>query len=284
MSAPPVSDSDPRPVLIFGCGYLGLRAARVWVAAGRRVVALTRGKRAGELSHAGIEPIVGDICDPGTLPHFPAASTVLYAVGLDRTAGRSMREVYTDGLRNVLARLPTPTRLLHVSSTSVYGQTDGAPVTETSPTEPTEESGKVVLEAENLVRSAMPDAIVLRFAGIYGPGRVLRRQALLAGEPLVGDAEKWLNLIHVEDGVRALLAAETRGRPGETYLVSDGTPVTRRDFYTHAANLIGAPPAAFDHRPASGEPNRQIDSRKLREECGFSPMFPTFREGLADSC
>jgi nucleoside-diphosphate-sugar epimerase len=179
--------------------------------------------------------------------------------------------------------LLTSPRFLYVSSTSVYGQTDGSVVTESSPTDPVEESGRVVLEAEGVLRAAVPDAIVLRFAGIYGPDRVLRRQALLAGEPLVGDADKWLNLIHVEDGVRAVLAAEARGRPGATYLVADGTPVRRRDFYTRAAELLGAPPAAFDHRPAQGEANRRIDAGTLRTACGFEPEFKSYREGLVQS-
>src|SRR5439155_10779702 len=110
---------------------------------------------------------------------------------------RSMREVYVGGLGHVLDTLPTPGRFVYVSSTGVYGQTDGTWVDERSETVPTEESGRVVLEAERLLRSKLPAAVVLRFAGIYGPGRLLRRQLLVAGEPLVGDAEKWLNLIHV---------------------------------------------------------------------------------------
>jgi nucleoside-diphosphate-sugar epimerase len=281
--APP----DPRPNLVVGCGYLGMRVAQTWRASGRRVCALTR-DRAAELAAAGLEPVVGDVTDPANLAALPAAGTLLYAVGLDRRAGRSMREVYVGGLANVLDQLATagrlPERFLYVSSTSVYSQTDGSWVDETSPTEPTEESGRVVLEAEQMLREKLPAAIVLRFAGIYGPGRVLRRQALLNGEPLVGDADKWLNLIHVADGVRALLAAEQRGRPGETYLVADGTPVTRRAFYTRSAELLGGPPARFEPAPPGPtDANRRVGNRKAREELGFVPEYPSYAEGLADS-
>jgi nucleoside-diphosphate-sugar epimerase len=133
-----------------------------------------------------------------------------------------------------------------------------------------------------VLRAKLPAAVILRFAGIYGPGRVLRRQALLNGEPLVGDADKWLNLIHVEDGVRAVLAAEERGRAGETYLVADGSPVTRREFYTRSAELLGAPSARFEHKPESAA-NRRISNRKARVELGFTPEYPSFAEGLAAS-
>ena len=281
-----MASPDSRPALIVGCGYLGSRVAAAWLQHGRRVVALTR-RRTAELASQGIEPILGDVLDPASLKNLPDASTILYAVGLDRTAGKSMREVYVEGLRNVLAALPGASRFLYVSSTSVYGQTDGSLLDETAPTEPLEESGKIVLDAERLLRERRPSAVVLRFAGIYGPGRVLRRQALLNGEPLIGDAEKWLNLIHVEDGVRAVLAAEERAVSGETYLIADNTPVRRRDFYTLSAQLLSAPPAWFEpHPPGSPVPpesNRRVNNQKARAELGFVPQFPSYAEGLRAS-
>src|SRR5256885_1753544 len=81
--------------------------------------------------------------------------------------------------------------------------------------------GRVVLEAEGVLRSACPEAVVLRFAGIYGPGRLLRERAIRAAEPMTGDPEVWLNLIHVDDGVEALLAAEQKALPGCVYNVCD---------------------------------------------------------------
>ncbi|HVK16234.1 MAG TPA: SDR family oxidoreductase [Fimbriiglobus sp.] len=277
--------APPPDVLVIGCGYLGRRVALRWIAAGRRVAALTRGRTA-ELAALGLEPIVSDVLDPDSLRRLPEVSTVLYAVALDRSSGRSMREVYVTGLGNVLAAMPPCGRFLYVSSTSVYGQADGSEVDESSATVPVEESGRVVLDAEKLLREKMPSAIVLRFAGIYGPDRLLRRQALLNGEPLVGDADKWLNLIHVEDGAGAVLAVEGHGRPGETYIVADDTPVRRREFYTQLARLLGAPGARFEPYPpgkvAQPEANRRVSNRKLRA-LGWVPRYPSYAEGLAAS-
>jgi nucleoside-diphosphate-sugar epimerase len=194
-----------------------------------------------------------------------------------------MRAVYVEGLGHVLDTLPECDRFIYVSSTGVYGQTDGGFVDERSPTEPLEESGKVVLEAERLLRSRRPDAIILRFAGLYGPGRLLRKQPILNGEPLVGDADRWLNLIHVEDGADAVLAAESRGEPGVTLNIADDSPVTRRDFYTLLAEFLGAPHAKFDHRPEPGTANRRITNQAARERLGWNPRFPSYREGLAAS-
>jgi nucleoside-diphosphate-sugar epimerase len=138
-----------------------------------------------------------------------------------------------------------------------------------------------VLEAERLLRARRPDAVVLRFAGIYGPDRLLRRrQQLASGEPFAGDAGKWLNLVHVEDGADAVLLAESRGVPGETYNVADGEPVTRRDFYTLLAELLGTAPPKFDERPEPGSANRRISNRAARERLRWSPRFPSYRSGL----
>ena len=268
-------------VLIIGCGYVGRRTAARWLAAGKRVAALTRGN-AEALRELGITPIVGDVLDLESLQSLPQAATVLHAVGLDRTSGKSMRKVYVNGLANVLEAIPRPERFVFISSTSVYGQTDGSWVTEQSPTEPREDSGQVVLDAERLLRGKLPEANVLRFAGIYGPGRLLRKQALLKGEPLVGDCEKWLNLIHVNDGVEAILAAEAQAPPGATFNVADGEPVSRRDFYTFWARVLNAPEAQFDHRPEPGTANRRIANAAAQEQLGWRPRFASYREGLIE--
>src|SRR5438093_6884595 len=102
-------------ILIIGCGYLGRRLASHCCAEGRRVFVTTRSaERAEEFRAEGLEPVVCDVTDPISLDRLPAAETVVYCVGLDRTAGPSMRTVYVDGIRNVLSHLPAPQRLLYV--------------------------------------------------------------------------------------------------------------------------------------------------------------------------
>jgi nucleoside-diphosphate-sugar epimerase len=264
-------------LLIVGCGYLGLRVARRACADGRTVYALTR-SRADHLRSLGIIPVVGDVTDPASL-NLPAVESVVHAVGLDRRSGKTMREVYVEGLAHLLDHLQVPRRFTFVSSTSVYGQTDGSWVDESSPTEPIEESGRVVREAEGLVRSRLPFATILRFAGIYGPGRILRKAALLAGDALLGDAGKWLNLIHVDDGATAVRLAEKV--TGETINIADDEPVTRRDFYTCSAELLNAPPAAFAAGPSTrGDTNRRIRNAKARRVLQFQPIYPSYRQGM----
>ncbi len=277
--------------LIIGCGYLGIRVARRWLDAGHRVWATTRNAmHAGELERLGIRPVICDVVRPESLKALPEVNTIVYTVGLDRTSGQSMREVYVTGLSSVLnqnGRNPRPVgRFIYVSSTGVYGQTGGEWVDETAATEPAGESGRIVLEAERALlahRQALPSATVLRFAGIYGPGRLLRRkEQLKAGTPLEGDAQAWLNLIHVEDGAAAVLAVEDRG-DSPVYNVCDNEPVRREVYFSYLADLLGTSAPRFESTTGSSDrANRRISNRKLRA-LGWEPRYPTFREGLRAS-
>jgi nucleoside-diphosphate-sugar epimerase len=283
-----------RQALIVGCGYLGRALARQWRQEGWVVVGTTRSP-AGTvaLREQGIEPVVCDVLDVPGLASLPRADVVVHCVGLDRTSGQSMRAVYVEGLANVVAALtrdgPGPGRFVYVSSAGVYGQGDGVVVDEGSATGPADDSGRVVLEAEQLLRERMPSALVLRCAGLYGPGRLIRAQALRAGEPITGDGDKWLNLIHVEDAAAAVQLAAERGRAGAVYNVCDGQPVRRRDFYAALADLLGAPPPRFVPYPPGAAPprseraDRRVSNRRLREELGFVPRYPSYVEGLAAS-
>lgn len=277
--------------LVIGCGYLGRRIAARWCAASHRVFATTRSPARGDEWRAiGLQPIVCDVLDPVSLRSLPKVESIAYCVALDRTTGISMRRLYVDGLANVLAALTLPApRFIYVSSTSVYGQTEGEEVNEQSSTAPQEESGNVVLEAEHLLRARLPSAIILRFGGIYGPGRLIRGQAIKENTPIVGDAEKWLNLIHVEDGAAAVVAADERAAPGSLYNVSDGTPVRRRVFYTKMAEVLAAPPPRFVPPPVGAMPapheraDRRILGRRLRDELRLTMQYPSFESGLVAS-
>lgn len=276
--------------LLFGYGYLGQRIAALWLEQGHRVFATTRSEATAQaMHHQGINPIVCDVLSPHTLKNLPAAESVVYCIALDRSSGQTMQQVYVDGLMNVLTHQPRPTRLIYVSSTSVYGQVNGEEVDEEAPADPLEESGKIVLEAEQRLRQKQPSAIVLRFSGIYGPGRLLRRRTLEKNEPIVGDPDKWLNLIHIDDGARAVLAAESHGTPGRTYNIADDLPVRRRDFYDALARLLIALPPVFrlptPNRPLPSheQANRRISNGRMQDELKVKLQYPSYEAGLPAS-
>ncbi len=274
--------------LVIGCGYLGRRVATIWRTRGARVSALTRSvENAAVLRKLEIEPVVGDVMQPSTLRSLPSADIVLYAVGYDPRAGLSKSAVYLNGLENVLRELNGRIGTIHyVSSTSVYGQQTGEWVDETSPCAPTTIDGRICLAAENAIWRQFPPrsraATVLRFSGIYGPGRLLRRlDSICRNEPIQANPDAFLNLIHVDDGARIVAELAERGRRGTTYLVTDDRPVRRREYYGLMARLVGVPEPSFQPAPADGSRfNKRCSNRRLREELGDIYQYPTIESGL----
>jgi nucleoside-diphosphate-sugar epimerase len=274
--------------LIIGCGYLGRRVAALWRSRGYAVTALTRtDENASELCSLGIEPIKGDVLRPDSLAAIPAADVVLYAVGYDKRAGATKRDVYVQGLTNVLREIaPRVERIFFVSSTSVYGQNAGEWVDETSDCDPGTENGKISLAAEDVVRTFFPidsgRTTILRFAGLYGPGRLLRRiESIRAAEPIPANPDAFLNLIHVEDGARVIVEL---GGGAPIYLVTDNRPICRREYYSRLAEVFGGPPPNFQTSTTDlASLNKRCSNARLRKELGDILRYPTFEFGLADS-
>ena len=243
-------------------------------------------------------PVVADLTANAELPIPQGVRSVLFAVGYDRQSGRSIHEVYVGGLANALAALPESVeRFVYISSTGVYGQVTGSEVDEDSPCQPTREGGRACLAAEELLRASKwaNKSVILRLAGIYGPGRTPRSQDLLAGKPIDAPATGWLNLIHVEDAARIVLLAEERshsvgglrGQPPKLYVVSDGQPVIRGDYYHELARLLGAPAPRFVE-PAAESPaaqraasDKRVNPQRMFADLRPTLLYPSYREGLA---
>jgi nucleoside-diphosphate-sugar epimerase len=277
--------------LIFGCGYLGQRVARRWRDAGHEVFVVTRrAERAPKLAGEGFRPIVADVVRPAGLAGLPAAQTVLYAVGHDRAAGATIHEVYAGGLQAVLDRLPDETeKIIYISSTGVYGQSGGETVDEDSATVPKREGGRASLAAERVLAAHRLGGrgIVLRMAGLYGPGRIPLADDIRRGRPIAAPRLGLLNLIHVDDAAGIVLAADARAAPPRAYVVSDGHPVERGEYYAELARLLGAPEPAFaaaaDDSPAgrrAAADKRASNARMLRE-LGVRLQYPSYRQALA---
>ena len=272
--------------LIVGCGYLGRRVAKRWLANGQTVFGLVpRPKQARQLELEGVRPIVADVTRPETLASLPPAETVLYSLGYNAHGGSSREAVSIEGLRSVLDALPPGVgRFIYTSSTGVYGQTDGSWVDEHSPCRPTREAGRVLLAAEQLLarHPLGRRTIVLRLAGLYGPDRILPKAQRLAASPSPVATSGYVNLIHVDDAADIVLAAEVRGEPPRTYVVSDGHPIDRREYYVRLARLAKVSPPEFLERSAReaslvrAGTSRRVDNTRMLAELGVTLNYPSF--------
>jgi nucleoside-diphosphate-sugar epimerase len=280
--------------LVFGCGYLGQRVAQKWHDAGHHVTVITRiPRRADDFGRDGYNAIVADVTQPETLARLPAADTVLFSVGFDKTAGQSIADVYTSGVRNVLSALSDSTeRFIYISTTGVFGPAAGQWVDEATPPDPRRDGGRASLAAEKILaaHSIGKCTVILRLAGIYGPGRVPFLDKLRGGEPIAAPSDGWLNLIHVDDAADAVVAADHLTPFGEfprIYCVSDGEPVPRAEYYGEVARQISAPPPQFvepghdSPRAARAESNRRVSNARMLAELRVTLTYPDYRAGLA---
>ncbi len=269
-----------------------------------------RADRAAELKGQGIQPIIADVTDRASLAALPACDVVLCAVGFDRAAGKGIEEVYVSGLANVLDALPAPPRrLVYISSTGVYGQTDGSLVDENSRCQPTRAGGRACLAAEKLLTASpfAEQSVILRCAGLYGPGRIPRLADVKQQRPIAANPDVFLNLIHIDDVVnivcvcaegdsrrpvggdscRPTVGGDSCRRLSTLYTVSDGHPVLRRDFYNELARLFNLPQPIFsttgetagDRR--AGSDNKRIDNARMKNALSLTMRYPSYREGLA---
>jgi nucleoside-diphosphate-sugar epimerase len=297
--------------LIVGCGYLGLRVAERWLRDGDEVFATTRSDARAEEWKMGsgpiyakhpsgrsgkwdptlfsICPVVADVTQPATLTRLPPVETVLFAVGYEPGSGLSRHQVYVEGLAAVLDALdPATRRVIFISSTGVYGDTAGTWVDEDSPCLPDSEGGRAFLAAERVLAEhpLAERSVVLRMAGIYGPDRVPKARDLAVGKPLAVPAAGHVNLIHVDDAAAVVAAADARAEPPRTFLVSDGHPVQRREFYAHLAELLGCPSPRFVEPPAGddaagrGRADKRVRNQRMLGELGVQVEFADYRQGL----
>jgi nucleoside-diphosphate-sugar epimerase len=239
---------------------------------------------------AALHGLAGDLAAPETLVGIPDGIELLaYTAAADRSDDDAYRHAYVDGVRGVLAALAERgtrlRRVLFTSSTAVYGQTDGGWVDETSPTEPPGFSGRRVLEGERLMLGCGVPAVILRLAGIYGPGRTRLIDRVRGGDAVVADrtTPRWTNRIHRDDCAGA--AHHLLGRSDATgiWIGVDHEPAEEGAVLDWLAARLGVPPPRRAAEPATrGRPdtNKRCSNRKLLAS-GYRFRFPTFREGYA---
>jgi nucleoside-diphosphate-sugar epimerase len=281
-------------VLIVGCGYVGLPLGAELVRLGHEVSGLRRNPAAeNEMKASSLRPLFGDVTRPETLAKLPREFDWVVNCVAAESDVESYRQVYLQGTRNLIEWLAPnpPKKFVHTGSTSVYGQTDGSQVKESSPTEPLAETAKILLETEKVLLASVAErkfpAVILRMAGIYGPDRgQLFKEFLKNQARMAGDGSRILNMIHRDDLISSIIAALKNGRPGEIYNAVDDEPVTQLHFFQWLAQTLDQPlpPSEFEN-PAEnrrhGATNKRVLNRKLKMELGCQFKYSNFRKGYS---
>jgi nucleoside-diphosphate-sugar epimerase len=279
-------------VLIVGCGYVGRHVADRHLARGEPVIGVVRSDSSAQaLVEAGIAPIRADL-DADRLELPTQGAGVYYFAPPPDTGTTDPR------LARFLASLAAtsqPRRIVYIGTTGVYGDCGGAWVDESRPPNPSVDRARRRWDAECRLRgwaeATGGELVILRVAGIYGPGR-LPLERLRRGLPMVAEDEApWTNRIQVDDLAAVCVAAMDRAPAGAVYNVSDGNPGNMADYFNRVADLAGLPwPPVVRLAEAGGRlsegllsylrESRRLDSRRMLAELGVTLRYPTLAEGL----
>ncbi|MBI5317004.1 MAG: hypothetical protein HZB34_13650 [Nitrospirae bacterium] len=254
------------PIIILGSGYTGRHLASALVTTSHPFFATSRNPDKN-LPHVPADSRMRfDLGDPSTWPNIPVGADLIWCF-----PAAVLKQV-----QDLARKLDgPPRRIVVLGSTSSYdvGHSQEYPppwIDETAPID----LSKPRVQGEEFLRKDF-GAIVLRVAGIYGPGR---NPVDWVRQGRVGPSRKYVNLIHVEDLAAICLLALEKGKPGETYNVSDGQPHTWNDICATAQQRWDVTTTAVNQDPS---PGKRISNAKLRSELGYVLRYPDLYETVA---
>lgn len=253
-----------RRFFIFGLGYTAARLAAALDAQGWEVISTGR---SGTLSFDDDGAVRMALAD---------ADQVLSSV----PPGGEGTDPVLERYGAALAGKP----LTYLSSTGVYGDTQGAWVDETAPTGTGRRTARAEADGEWLALGAR----VLRLPGIYGPGRSALDRVREGRAHRIDSPHQVFSRIHVDDIVAG--AIQAIGAPAGAYNLADDEPSSQNAVIEHACTLLGLPQPPLQALDQAGlspmarafyAENRRVANRKAKRVLGWSPRYPTYREGLA---
>lgn len=261
-------------LLIAGAGFLGSEIARL---AKPNFTVHTLTKSGGDGSEACDLSNDDEIARVANL--LPAPDFIIHCASSGRGGPDAYRGVFVQGCSSLLNHFPK-SRLLFTSSTSVYHQTDGSDVDETSTTLPERETSQLLLEAEKIVTSG--GGVVARLGGLYGPNRsVVYRKFINDEATIEDDGSRILNQIHVHDAARACLFLLAQAAQG-ILNVSDNQPTSQLETYQGLSEILNKPLPPRGEKQISRKrawTHKAVRNDKLTS-LGWQPLYPSFLDAV----
>ena len=257
-------------MLIFGLGYTAGMLAERLRGDGWSVSATRR--------EAGPDAIAFDDRD-GVMAALDDATHILSSVP---PAGGSdpVLESYGDALKAAPA-----TWSGYLSSTGVYGDTDGAWVDETAPIGGGRRKARA--EADAAWQALRDDVRVFRLPGIYGPGRSILDRIRQGKAHRIDLPDQVFSRIHADDIVAGIVAGFEG--PAGVYNISDDRPAPHNDVVSYGCRLLGVEPPPLQTMDEAGlsemargfySENRRVANGKAKRVLGWEPAYPDYRAGL----
>lgn len=269
-------------ILIIGCGAIGTGLAKVLIEQGHQVTGL---KRHPPESSSDIQYHQADISSATSIQALDlSVDVVFFIVSADGRTEASYHSVYVDGLQNALAKFAEKPWFF-VSSTSVYGHSQGEWVDEDSLTQPEAVTSQLICQAEQQVMAANPNNVVVRFSGIYGPGReYLLRMA--KQNPVIQQTPPYFtNRIHEQDCIGVLAFLLQKHLEGvalaQCYVASDDDPAPLWEVMTWLTEAMACSPPSAKTVVGVADGNKRCRNNRLKA-LGYQFRYPSYRVGYAE--
>lgn len=286
---------DPRPHrrLLIGYGDIAQRLTKISRARSIPVSAMRR----TSITDSSVKLFIGDATQSDHIRQCLAASVddtspwdIVVTLTPDSYSEQGYRGCYLAcaiALAKTLPMYSPNSRVLFVSSTSVYGQDNGEWVTETSECSPKSNTAKVLVEAEQVIAAAGFDHCNLRFSGIYGPGRARLITSVQNGNFAPMLPVHWTNRIHADDcaGVIDYLLSLPAEKLPDTVIGTDNLSAPRRLVQKYISSLLGLESPSTEKNqdipegPTCSETGKRCGNGLLRE-LGYELKYPTYKQGF----
>ena len=282
-----------KTLLILGCGYVGSKLATAAMSQGINIKATVRNQDAAhQLHQQGIDAVVND--NPAALDNtwLKGCDAVLDSIPLSYDAHKKPFETQSSWVKPLIEKLPALKWAGYLSATSVYADSGGDWIDETSSHFSTSPRGVLRLKAEQAWLTSPAPAEVFRLAGIYGDERNIVSK-LKAGnyKTVAWQPAHYSNRIHVDDIVTALIVAMFKPQAGRMMNLSDDKPCPHVDYVCTLADMIGAPaPIILTPEQAEQEmsaayldffrDNKRISNQKLHQDLLPKLKYPSFADAV----
>ncbi len=259
---------------IIGCGYVGQKIALQWKQAGHRLSVTTR--RPERISYLASFADSVYLLESQSLHSFVhQQEALLISVAPDSSSDYASTYLQTaKQVAEEANRTSTLKQILYTSSTSVYGDHEGAWVDELTPPKFAHDNARILYETEQILLECTSENLhvcILRLGEIYGPDREIEqrlRRMQMQSQPFAGTGQSYTNLIHVTDIVNALHFALTQRLQGVYNLCND-FHVLRSEFYAQICQREHLPPVQWNAQSISPHAgNRRVSNQKIKN-AGF---------------
>ncbi len=258
-------------MLIFGMGYTASRLAARLRGEGWQVVGTSRTASSAAIAFED---------DSAVLDALSEATHILSSVPPFREGGDPVLDRFGEAIAASSARW-----IGYLSSTGVYGDTQGAWVDESASVGSGRRSARATADLE--WQQLRADACVFRLPGIYGPGRSALDRVREGKAHRIDLPDQVFSRIHVDDIVSGVVASFSG--PTGIYNLADDSPCSQNAVIEFASLLLGMePPSLQSLEAAQLSPmaaafyaeNRRISNRKAKRVLGWIPQYRDYKQGL----